>query len=105
MPLLRLKFYKKKPKRLELFDKFTSTRRNQRTKKIYHTPFVKNNELQFSFHLLRDLTLDLELNMRLSCPESEEKDNFKFPGPISIVSSFGLSIVDTDILLLFPESL
>lgn len=32
------------------------------------------------------LTPVLELCMRMSCPDLEEKDSFKFPGPTSIVS-------------------
>lgn len=45
-----------------------------------------------------DLTPVLELKMRLSCPDEEENDSFKFPGPISIVSFCGRSVMETKLL-------
>ena len=46
----------------------------------------------------------LELNMRTSCPDVDEKDSFKSPGPTTMVSFRGMSAMETCVLLL-PEHL
>ena len=46
----------------------------------------------------------LELNMRTSCPDVDEKDSFKSPGPTTMVSFRGMSAKETCALLL-PEHL
>jgi len=51
--------------------------------------------------IVKKSTPVLELYIRLSWPVIEEKDIFKFPDPISMVSFCGLSITESPFLL-FP---
>ena len=39
--------------------------------------------------LILTLTPEMELNILLSCPDADEKDIFRGPGPTSIVSLLG----------------
>jgi len=48
------------------------------------------------------LTPVLELYIRLSCPEVEENDIFKFPGPMSMFSPFLLLRCERSPFLLIP---
>ena len=51
---------------------------------------------------VKELTPVLELYIRLSCPEVEENDIFRYPGPISMVSFCGLSFEERSPTLIFP---
>lgn len=46
------------------------------------------------------LTPETELNILFSCPDVDENDTFRGPGPTSIVSLLGETTVDT--VLLYP---
>ena len=48
------------------------------------------------------LTPEIELNILLSCPDADEKDIFKGPGPTSIMLLLGETTVDTRSVLLYP---
>jgi hypothetical protein len=48
---------------------------------------------------IEELTPALGLDMCLSCPDVDEKDSLKFPGPTSMVLFCGRLIQETDALL------
>jgi hypothetical protein len=48
------------------------------------------------------LTPEIELNILLSCPDADEKDIFRGPGPTSIVLLLGETSVETCSVLLYP---
>lgn len=49
------------------------------------------------------LTPDTLLNILFSCPDADEKNIFRGPGPTSTVSLLGETMVETYPLLLYPR--
>jgi hypothetical protein len=49
------------------------------------------------------LTPDTELDILLSCPDFDEKDIFRGPGPTSTMSLLGETMVETYPVLLIPR--
>lgn len=49
------------------------------------------------------LTPETELNILSSCPDADEKESFRDPGPTSTVSFLGETMVATYLMLLDPK--